>query len=120
MYKKFLVPFWTEEITENKRGTPISHLYNWISQYTKQNNGCEKIKLSAEEAVKNKPAKCTLFIHGKEILFAEGGSKHTAKWRVGKKAIDLSRDLHNPFDGKYCTCKKDQPAADSNNVTQTD
>jgi endoribonuclease Dicer len=119
VYKKFLLPFWTNEITENKRGTPISHLYNWISQYTKQNNGCEKIKLSAEEAGKNKPAKCTLLIHGKEILSAEGGSKHTAKWRVGKKALAMSHDLHNPFDEKFCTCKKDQPATE-NNVMQTD
>jgi hypothetical protein len=75
--------------------------------------------LSAEEAGKNKPAKCTLLIHGKEILSAEGGSKHTAKWRVGKKALAMSHDLHNPFDEKFCTCKKDQPATENNGM-QTD
>ncbi len=111
------MPFWANEITEDKRGTPISHLYNWISQYTKHVK-CEKIKLSAEEAMKNKPAKCTLLIHGKEILSAVGGSKHTAKWRVGKKAVAMSTDLQCPFDEKYCSCKKDnenQDAADTTN-----
>ena len=104
VYKRFFLPFWTEEITEDKRGTPISHLYIWISQYTKRTNGCEKIRLIAEEATKSEQAKCTLVIHGNEILSAVGGSKHTAKWRVGKQAMAISRDLQNPFDEKYCSC----------------